>query len=228
MQQSHRRQTLAVAFAFGMPLMVMLVAGFGESERTLLTTWFAFSNQPPTTSEPWRAWTAAWLSMDLGHAALGAVAWSAVALYAHHMRRFEASMLAAWIAWPISHWLLMLWPQAIQVVGLSGAVYALMAAVTVVGWATPAHRWAASTATAFLAVRIWIDAAWATPVGATSAWDWPVVHASHLSGIVAGSAVAAAILGWQRWLTRRESSPPISSSNTRPQTPAPPPDRRSL
>jgi membrane associated rhomboid family serine protease len=144
-------------------------------------------------SEPWRAGSAALIHIDLTHAAVNGLMWVLLCLYAQKMQRLGAAVVAALVATPLAHAGLLLWPQAIDVAGLSATLYALWAALTVFAMASREQRelrWLGFASAALLAFKVFADQAWAQPVAPSVLWNFPVVHAVHLTGMALGAVVA--------------------------------------
>ncbi len=203
---SHRRSprfdAISVAFAWAIPVTVLLLALFYQSERLLIIQNHGYQSHAQTHARLWTAWTAPFLSMDIGHAVADAFAWGVAALIARALALLNRAMLAvAWV-WPVCNWALMLWPQPVAVVGLSGPVFALLGATVAIATLTPGLRKHAAIGLSYLVIRLTLDAAWTQPTGPSLIWDWQVVHAVHLTGAVAGLAAGLAVEVVSRWLQR--------------------------
>jgi rhomboid family GlyGly-CTERM serine protease len=164
------------------------VAGAGIPAAAAVLDW-----QPALAlSEPWRAWTAAfvhWSGLHLG-ANLGALA---VLASLGPAGRLPARAALAWLAaWPLTHALLLLRPELSHYGGLSGVLHA---GVAIAGWFIVADgagraRWIGGAILAGLAAKLVLEAPWGPALRALPGWDIPLAPVGHATGAAAGLACA--------------------------------------
>lgn len=155
-------------------------------------------------SEPWRAWSAAWvhwsplhLAANLaGCAVLGALGLSA---------RLGPSWALAWFAaWPLTQWGLLLLPTSagplLHFGGLSGVLHAGVAVTVLALLQRPGRdRRIGLAIAAGLIAKLWLEQAWTGPaMRDVPGWDIAVVPFSHFSGAVAGGVCSTVAATWQR------------------------------
>ncbi|WP_271008080.1 rhomboid family intramembrane serine protease [Paucibacter sp. B51] len=153
-------------------------------------------------SEPWRAWSAAWVHWSLLHllanlagcAVLGALGLSA---------RLGTPWALAWFAtWPLTQWGLLLLPTSAGPLhhfgGLSGVLHAGVAVATVALLQRPGRdRHIGLAIAAGLIAKLWLEQAWTGPaLREVAGWDIAVVPFSHFSGAVAGG-LCGLVAGWR-------------------------------
>jgi rhomboid family GlyGly-CTERM serine protease len=142
--------------------------------------------------QPWRAWSAAWVhysSMHLAANLAGCLLVGALGSVA----RVPLRVVVAWfIAWPLTHWGLLLRPDLLHYGGLSGVLHAGVAAVAI-------HLIVASHGTrrgvgigvlAGVAIKVLSEAPWAEALRHPAGWDIAVAPFAHACGLVAGAAMA--------------------------------------
>ncbi len=155
-------------------------------------------------SEPWRAWTAAWLHYSPLHLA-GNLAGAALVAALGWTARVGAASVAAWFAaWPLTQAGLLLRPDLLHYGGLSGVLHAGIACAALalmvhergrrraIGWAVLAG----------LALKVASEAPWAAALRQSSAWDIAIAPAAHASGLVAGLGCAAVAQALWRGIAR--------------------------
>ncbi|MEN9417754.1 MAG: hypothetical protein RI988_1374 [Pseudomonadota bacterium] len=173
-------------------------------------------------TEPWRAWTAAWVHLNGAHLTgnlLACVAVGAFGQFAAWAVRaapgtggtgrdggtFEPltddaitpAWTLAWLAaWPLTHLLLAAEPRVTGYAGLSGVLHAGVAVATL-GLLVQGRGRARAVGAAVLAglvVKLALEQAWRAPVQALQDGDMPVAVAAHAAGACAGLACGAAAL----------------------------------
>jgi rhomboid family GlyGly-CTERM serine protease len=139
-------------------------------------------------SEPWRAWTAAfvhWSPLHLGANVLGAAVVAALGSSA----RVPARAAAAWAcAWPCTQWGLLLRPELAHFGGLSGVLHAGVAVVVVwlVGCTQGRSRLVGAAVGLGLLAKIALEAPWGPALRHGDGWDIAVAPLAHATGAVAG------------------------------------------
>jgi rhomboid family GlyGly-CTERM serine protease len=143
-------------------------------------------------TQPWRAWTAAFvhysdqhllanLAGTLGVAALGLAA------------RVPLRSVIAWVlAWPLVQVGLLLQPGLQHYGGLSGVLHAGVAVVaTHLLWsASPTQRRIGLAVLAGLLLKLLGEAPWAGAISHPPGWDIAVAPGAHVSGVLVGWVLA--------------------------------------
>jgi rhomboid family GlyGly-CTERM serine protease len=162
--------------------------------------------------EPWRAWTSAWvhwspmhLGANLGAAlVVGAFGWAA---------QVPPPATLAWLlAWPLTHWSLLLQPELAHYGGLSGMLHGGVAIVCAWLLATAAGvRRAIGAAVGLgLVLKLWSEEPWGTPLRHSAEWDIAVAPLAHTTGALAGLACAGAL--WSLLTLRRRRAGAASAT----------------
>ena len=148
------------------------------------------------SSEPWRAWSAAFVHLSALHLAAnlaGVVLVAALGLVAGVPRR---SALAWFVAWPLTHLALLARPDLTHYAGLSGVLHAGVAVVAVhlIATARGVRRAIGLALLGGLALKVASETPWAAealrhPAG----WDIAVAPFAHASGLVAGALASALV-----------------------------------
>jgi len=151
-------------------------------------------------SEPWRAFSAAfvhWSPLHLG-ANLGATA--AVAAFGWAAKLPPRAALAWAAAWPLTHVGLLLRPELAHYGGLSGMLHGGVAVVVL--WLLVLERGRqraiGAMVAAGLVAKLWLEQPWGPALRQAADWDIALAPLSHATGAVAGllcGAVALALGG---------------------------------
>lgn len=173
----------------------LVVARAGASAVPLLA-W-----QPElAASEPWRAWSAAWVHLSPLHlwgclAAAALTAGLGVAVPA------APRSATAWaLTWPLTHLTLLLQPGLTRYAGLSGVVHGGVAILIVQllrmrsGW----HRALGATLAVGIVTKLLLETPWAGPLLRTPEWDIAVAPLSHVAGTAWGALLGALLVRRQR------------------------------
>lgn len=163
-------------------------AGFGLPAAAL--DW-----QPAlAASEPWRAWSAAIVHLSVLHLVAnlaGAALVGALGFVAGVPRR---SLLAWFVAWPLTHFALLARPDLSHYAGLSGVLHAGVAVVAVhlLATARGPRRAIGLAVLVGLSLKVASETPWAAealrhPAG----WDIAIAPFAHASGLVAGIVASA-------------------------------------
>lgn len=147
-------------------------------------------------SEPWRAWTAAfvhWSALHLG-ANLGATA--AVAAFGWAARLPPGATLAWCLAWPLTHVGLLLRPELAHYGGLSGLLHAgvAVAVLWLLVTGRGRQRVIGALVGAGLVAKLLLEQPWGTVLRHPADWDIAVAPLAHATGAVAGLLCAALAL----------------------------------
>jgi rhomboid family GlyGly-CTERM serine protease len=156
--------------------------------------------QPQLASgEPWRAWTAAfvhWSALHLAANLAGAAVVGALGVAA----RLPPQMALAWfIAWPLTHFPLLLRPELAHYGGLSGVLHAGVAVVAVglLARQRGRQRLIGAAIAAGLLAKIALEEPWGAVLRQGGGWDIKVAPLAHATGALAG-AVCAGLTSWLR------------------------------
>ncbi len=144
-------------------------------------------------SEPWRAWTAAWVHYSVLHLLANLVGCVLVAALGIAARVPHRIALAWLVAWPLTQFGLLLRPDLLHYGGLSGVLHAGVAAVAVhlIVAAHGARRLIGIGILVGVACKIGFEAPWGEALRQLPGWDIAVAPFAHISGFVAGAAAAA-------------------------------------
>ncbi len=144
-------------------------------------------------SEPWRAFSAAfvhWSPMHLGANLAGAAVVAALGWAA----RLPWPYALAWAtAWPLTQAGLLAQPALAHFGGLSGVLHAgvAVAALALLLHERGLRRGLGAVVLAGLAAKVLLEAPWGPPLRAGDGWDIAVAPVAHASGALAGLACAA-------------------------------------
>ncbi len=139
-------------------------------------------------SQPWRAWTAAFVHYSDRHLLAnlaGALAVAALGLTARVPRR---SVVAWALAWPLAQVGLLMQPGLQHYGGLSGVLHAGVA-VTATHWLwsrSPARRRIGLAVLAGLLIKLLSETPWAGVTSHPPGWDISVAPGAHVSGVLVG------------------------------------------
>ena len=146
------------------------------------------------SSEPWRAWSAAIVHLSALHLAANLAGVALVAALGFVARVPRRSVLAWFVAWPLTHLALLARPDLVHYAGLSGVLHAGVAVVAVhlIATARGLRRAIGLALLGGLALKVASETPWAAealrhPAG----WDIAVAPFAHASGLVAGALASA-------------------------------------
>ncbi|MET4578270.1 rhomboid family intramembrane serine protease [Ottowia thiooxydans] len=141
-------------------------------------------------SAPWTLWTAPLEHFVFAHALANNLALVLLAVLGSLVSAQPRDALALLLAWPLSTLGLLLWPEVGGYYGLSGLVHAAAAVLTLRALSSSATSRIGQWMAIGLLLKLALEHGWAMPVGFESSWGFNVVFAAHLTGAVAGSAMA--------------------------------------
>lgn len=161
--------------------------------------------------EPWRAFTAAFVHYDLQHLAANLAGCAVVALFGWAGRLPVRAALAAALAWPLTHALLLWAPGLTRYGGLSGVLHAAVAvaAVALMLQGGRRQRGVGAAVWAGLLLKVLLEAPWTGAVQTLPGWNIPIAVAAHAAGLVSGTLVMALAAA-------------LAAGSTRPASPAAP------
>ncbi|MEO6624826.1 MAG: rhombosortase, partial [Burkholderiaceae bacterium] len=147
-------------------------------------------------SQPWRLWTAGLVHLTPGHLMANLAGCAVVGAFGMAARASVASVVAWAMAWPMGHAALLALPQLQHYAGLSGVLHAgvVVAALPLLWRGTGRRRWIGAAVLAGLALKLFLERAWSSPVQQVPGWDFPIAGAAHLSGALAGLVCGALAL----------------------------------
>jgi rhomboid family GlyGly-CTERM serine protease len=153
---------------------------------TLLLDW-----QPRLAgSEPWRAWSAAFVHYSALHVIGNAAGLAIVAAYGL-ASRVPARLAAAWfVAWPLTQLGLLVQPALAHYGGVSGVVHAGVAIVSL-HLIIAGPRWLGALVFSGLVVKVLSESPWGPPLRHFDGFDIAIAPLAHASGLAAGMAVTA-------------------------------------
>ena len=149
-------------------------------------------------SQPWRAWTAAFVHWSPLHL-LGNLAGAAVVGALGAIAGLPPRMALAWLmAWPLTQLSLLLRPELAHYGGLSGVLHAGVAVVAL--WLLVRQggrrRLIGAALAGGLLVKIVLEAPWGPALRESAGWDIKIAPLAHAGGSAAG-ALCAALLLWR-------------------------------
>jgi hypothetical protein len=121
--------------------------------------------------------------------------------------RLPAPAALAWaLAWPLTHWGLVMRPELAHYGGLSGVLHAgvMVAAVWLMLNAGPRLRRRIGLAMALgVVTKLWLETPWGAVLRTSPEWDIAVAPLAHATGALAGAGCAAVLglaarFGWVR------------------------------
>ena len=146
------------------------------------------------SSQPWRAWSAAIVHLSALHLAANLAGVALVAALGFVARVPWRSVLAWFVAWPLTHLALLARPDLVHYAGLSGVLHAGVAVVAVhlIATARGVRRAIGLALLGGLALKVASETPWAAealrhPAG----WDIAIAPFAHASGLVAGALASA-------------------------------------
>jgi len=142
-------------------------------------------------SQPWRAFSAAFVHYSVIHVAGNAAGLVVVAAYGA-AARVPPRLAAAWLAaWPLTQLGLLLRPDLAHYGGVSGVVHAGVAIVTLHVRAAGPRRWVAGLVLAGLVTKIVLEEPLGAPLRHFDGFDIAIAPLVHATGAVAGAACYA-------------------------------------
>jgi len=194
------RLRLSAGAAVGPPGRAWLALAALLASASVLAWWapaWRLDWQPALAgSEPWRAWSAAfvhWSALHLG-ANLGATA--AVAAFGWAAKVPARAALAWGAAWPLTHVGLLLRPELAHYGGLSGMLHGGVAVVVL--WLVATGRGRRRAVGAMVGVgllaKLWLEQPWGPVLRHAADWDIAVAPLAHATGAVAGLVCGALAL----------------------------------
>ncbi len=175
---------------------LLIGAAIGQGVDTHRLDW-----QPDLVlTQPWRAWTAAFVHFSRMHIA-GNVAGVLLTAAFGWVARVPSSLAVAWaIAWPLTQIGLWIEPSLRHYGGLSGVVHAgvAIAAAQLVADGHRGQRVVGVLVLGGLLVKVISETPWRGPLLHPEGWDIAIAPMAHASGLVAGLLCFAAARLWQR------------------------------
>lgn len=173
-----------------------------------LALWLLPAHADPATWRPWTPWITPLLHLNGPHLLANTLALGALAVLGAALPAPPRDALALCLAWPLGTWALRLWPEVGAFQGLSGTVHAAAAILAWRALRRPATRQLGWLLGLGLLLKLALERGWAEPVRFDPAWGFNVVVAAHLTGAVAGAALAALLDGLARWCGRTRGPVP--------------------
>lgn len=146
-------------------------------------------------SEPWRAWSAAFVHWSPWHLVANAIGCLVVGAFGWAARVPPRATLAWLVAWPLTHVALALQPALVSYGGLSGVLHAGVAVAT---WHLVRHgqgrrRMLGLLVLVGLGLKLVLEAPWLAPTRQVPGWDFPVAPLAHATGAIAGFVCAVLV-----------------------------------
>lgn len=143
-------------------------------------------------TEPWRAWSAAWVHLSRMHL-LANLAGGVLVLALGVTAAVPMRAVVAWaLAWPLTHVGLAAVPQLTRYGGLSGVLHAGVAvvAVALLKRSARGERRLGGAIAAVLVVKLLSETPWRGPLAHPAGWDIAIAPAAHVSGVLVGAVLA--------------------------------------
>lgn len=151
-------------------------------------------------SEPWRAWSAAWVHLSRLHLE-GCLAAAALVVLLGVALPAAPRTATAWaLSWPLTHLSLVLQPELQHYAGMSGVLHAGVAVMVVqmLKMPSPWHRALGGILGLGLIAKLVLEAPWAQAIVRTPEWDIPVAPLAHAAGAFWGAVWAWMLVRPQR------------------------------
>ena len=170
------------------------VLAIGASAAFLADTTTALDWQPSLALQaPWRAWTAAWVHYSAMHLVANLVGCLLVAWFGVAARVPARTVVAWFVAWPLTQAGLLLRPDLLHYGGLSGVLHAgaAAAATHLVVAARGTRRFIGIGVLSGVAIKVLMETPWGEALRHPAGWDIAVAPFAHVCGLVAGAGLAA-------------------------------------
>jgi rhomboid family GlyGly-CTERM serine protease len=156
-------------------------------------------------SEPWRAFSAAFVHWSPLHLTLNLLAATVVAGFGWAARLPGRATVAFVLAWPLTQLGLLIQPALAHYGGLSGVLHAGVAVGTVWLMATGQGRQRHIGAAVFvgLLIKLALEEPWGPPLRSGGGWDIAIAPLAHSTGALAGILVAGLALSGRVRPSRR-------------------------
>jgi rhomboid family GlyGly-CTERM serine protease len=185
-----------------------------------LAGWFAAVHAAPAldwqpgraAAEPWRAWSAVavhYSVLHLGANLAGVLLVGAFGIVAD----VPARIVWAWLlAWPLTHWGLLVRPELTHYGGLSGVLHAGVAAVALhlLVDGPRRRRMIGLAVLAGLTIKVFGEVPWGPAVTHPPGWDIAVAPIAHASGTLAGLLCALGAILFHALRRPARAAPPAA------------------
>lgn len=155
-------------------------------------------------TEPWRAFTAAFVHWSDQHLLANLFAAAVVGAYGWAAQLPRAQALAWLCAWPLSHLMLLVRPELAHYGGLSGMLHGGVAitCLYLLLRARGGRRVVGALVALGLVIKLAGETPWGPALQHPEEWDIAVAPLAHATGAAAGLLCGAVAL----WLTRRQGA----------------------
>jgi rhomboid family GlyGly-CTERM serine protease len=148
-------------------------------------------------SQPWRAWTAAWVHWSPSHLTMNAAGLAAMGLLGWRATVKPRDALAWAAAWPLTHLGLLAQPSLLHYGGLSGVLHA---GAAIVAWrllrnGRGRQRAVGALLAGGLLLKLLSETPWRAATLAVPGWDFAVAPLAHSTGALAGLVCILALDG---------------------------------
>jgi rhomboid family GlyGly-CTERM serine protease len=153
-------------------------------------------------TQPWRAFSAAFVHYSPLHLAANLVGAVLVGLFGWAAQAPRHMTIAWLIAWPLTQFGLLVQPSLLHYGGLSGVLHAgvVIVCVHLMFKGTQTQRRVGVATLSVVIAKVLMEAPWKGPLSHPAEWDIAVAPMAHASGVVAGLLTG---LLWS-WLRRAE------------------------
>ncbi len=159
-------------------------------------------------TQPWRAFTAAWVHWSDRHLLINVAGAVLVAALGLELRASLMCVQAFLLAWPLTHISLgLLRPELAHYGGLSGVLHAALAVIAVHGWTTQkdhASRALSAVLGLGLCIKVLSESPWGPALRYPPQWDIAIAPLSHATGAVWGTICYAALTFLKRRQVKKQ------------------------
>lgn len=139
-------------------------------------------------SQPWRAWTAAWVHWSPSHLAMNAAGLAVMGLLGWRASAMPRDALAWATAWPLTHLGLLAQPGLLHYGGLSGVLHAGAAILAwrLVSSGRGRQRAVGALLAGGLLLKLFSETPWRAATVNVPGWDFAVAPLAHSTGALSG------------------------------------------
>jgi rhomboid family GlyGly-CTERM serine protease len=146
-------------------------------------------------TQPWRAFTAAWVHWSDRHLLANLAGAVMVAVLGAQLRACAGCVLAFLLAWPLTHFSLALRPELSHYGGLSGVHHAALVIVALHGLTqSRAQQLLARILLLGITVKVLSESPWGPVLRYPAHWDIAIAPLSHATGAVSGLIFGAVLV----------------------------------
>lgn len=151
-------------------------------------------------TQPWRAFSAAFVHYSPMHLGANLVGGALVGLFGWAAQAPRRMTIAWFIAWPLTQFGLLVQPKLLHYGGLSGVLHAgvIVVCVHLMFQGTSTQRRVGWTTLLVVIAKVLLEAPWQGPLSHPAEWDIAVAPMAHASGVVSGLFMGLLMAGLRR------------------------------